>query len=153
VTHSSCRARFPPLLAPSAGSGCGCWRCGTTGRQDQSGRKKRLNRKGHEGSQRIKRKGRQRREVDSGEDEAMLPYKEKYPVGTSIRIASMERLLEFKRTWKYHHPISDEQIKAAGKVDKVKGVSFYHGGDALYRLEGAGGTWHEQVLDPANSSA
>jgi hypothetical protein len=78
----------------------------------------------------------------------MLPYKEKYPVGTKIRIASAERLLEFKRTWKYHHPILDEQIKAAGKVDKVKGVSFYHGGDALYVLEGASGTWHEQVLDP-----
>jgi hypothetical protein len=81
----------------------------------------------------------------------MPPYKEKYPAGTNIRIASFERLLEFKRTWKYHHPISDEQIKAAGKIDKVKGVSFYHGGDVLYALEGIGGTWHEQVLDAENS--
>jgi hypothetical protein len=60
----------------------------------------------------------------------------------------VERLLEFKSTWKYHHPISDDQIKAAGKPDKVKGVTFYHGGDALYALEGVAGTWHEQVLDP-----
>lgn len=82
----------------------------------------------------------------------MPPYREKYPAGTSIRIASVERLLEFKRTWKYHHPISDEQIKAGGKVAKVKGVSFYHGGDALYVLEGICGTWHEQVLDPENFS-
>jgi hypothetical protein len=77
----------------------------------------------------------------------MPPYKEKYPVGTIIRIASVERLQAFKSDWKYHHPISDEQIKAAGKADKVKGVAFYHGGDALYALEGAAGTWHEQVLD------
>ena len=83
----------------------------------------------------------------------MPPYKEKYPVGTIIRIASVERLLEFKRTWKYHHPILDEQIKAAGKVDKVKGVAFYHGGDALYALEGVSGTWHEELLDLANLTA
>lgn len=82
----------------------------------------------------------------------MTAYKEKYPAGTNIRIASFERLLEFKRTWKYHHPISDEQIKAAGKVDKVKEVSFYHGGDVLYALERVGGTWHEELLDPAVSS-
>jgi hypothetical protein len=81
----------------------------------------------------------------------MPPYKEKYPAGTKIRIASVERLLEFKRTWKYHHPILDEQIKAAGKAAKVKGVSFYHGGDALYTLQEVGGTWHEQVLDPENT--
>jgi hypothetical protein len=87
-----------------------------------------------------------------GEDETMPPYQEKYPAETTIRIASFERLLEFKKTWKYHHPISDEQINAAGKVDKVKGVSFYHGGDVLYALEGLGGTWHEQILDPENSA-
>jgi hypothetical protein len=83
---------------------------------------------------------------------AMPPYQERYLAGTNIRIGSVERLLEFKRTWKYHHPISDEQIKAAGKVAKVKGASFYHGGDVLYALEGIGGIWHEQVLDPENSS-
>lgn len=81
----------------------------------------------------------------------MPPYKEKYPAGTKIRIASVERLLEFKRTWKYHYPISDEQVEAAGKAAKVKGVGFYHGGDVLYTLQEVGGIWHEQVLDPENT--
>ena len=82
----------------------------------------------------------------------MPPYKEKYPVGTIIRIAPSERREAFKRDWKHHHPISDEQIKAAGKADRVKKVGFYHGGDVLYELEGVPGTWHEQVLDDENSS-
>jgi hypothetical protein len=28
-------------------------------------------------------------------------------------------------------------------------VSFYHGGDVLYELQTAPGTWHEQLLEEA----
>ena len=47
-------------------------------------------------------------------------YSEKYPVGTDIRIADIEKLQAFKRDWKYHHPLSDQQIS--------------DGGDVLYKL-------------------
>jgi hypothetical protein len=76
-------------------------------------------------------------------------YQEKYPVGTIVRIASLDRLQAFKQQWEYHHPLGDDQLKFAGTADKVCGVSFYHGGDVLYQLEDAPGTWHEEVLDPA----
>jgi len=38
----------------------------------------------------------------------MTPYKEKYAVGTKVRIRSAETLKAFKRDWKYHHPLSDQ---------------------------------------------
>jgi hypothetical protein len=79
----------------------------------------------------------------------LVPYHEKYPVGTSIKIASTERLRKFMRPeWKYHHPISDEQLACAGKRDQVRSVGFYHGGDVLYQLIHEVGTWHENCLDP-----
>lgn len=75
-------------------------------------------------------------------------YKEKYPVGTNVRIATSEKLRQFKQDWKYHHPISEDQIQAAGRIDVVKAVGFYHGGDVLYELNNAPGMWHEVCLDP-----
>jgi hypothetical protein len=49
--------------------------------------------------------------------------------------------------WKYHNPVSVEQLKAAGKRDSVQSVGFYHGGDVLYQLSNEIGTWHEDCLD------
>lgn len=78
----------------------------------------------------------------------MIPYQERYPVGTHVRIASAERLRSFMRPhWKYHNPVSVEQLKAAGKRDSVQSVGFYHGGDVLYQLSNEIGTWHEDCLD------
>jgi hypothetical protein len=75
-------------------------------------------------------------------------YKEKYPTGRSIKIAPVEKLRAFMRPqWKYHHPVSDEQLASAGKSDKVRSVGFYHGGDILYQLLNEPGTWHEACLD------
>jgi hypothetical protein len=74
-------------------------------------------------------------------------YKEKYPAGTNVRIASLEKLRQFKQNWKYHHPISAQQMEAAGRHDRVKSVGFYHGGDVLYELERTSGTWHEVCLE------
>jgi hypothetical protein len=76
---------------------------------------------------------------------AML-YTEKFPVGSRVRIADLEFLEEFKRSWKYHHPLESMQLERAGVVATVSKVGFYHGGDVLYQLEGILGTWHEACL-------
>jgi hypothetical protein len=76
----------------------------------------------------------------------MAEYDEDYPVGTLVRIAPLDELQTFKRDWKYHHPLQEEQLKFAGSTDRVKGVAFYHGGDALYTLEVASGIWHAVLL-------
>ena len=78
-----------------------------------------------------------------------MVYQEKYPVGTVVRIAPLNRLQAFTRQWKYHHPLSDDQLRFAGAPDKIFKVGFYHGGDVLYELEAAPGTWHEELLDPS----
>jgi hypothetical protein len=44
----------------------------------------------------------------------VMLYTEKYPVGTDIRIVDLEKLQAFKRDWKYHHPLSDQQMLLAG---------------------------------------
>ena len=76
-----------------------------------------------------------------------MSYQEKFPIGTLVRIAPLERLQAFKHEWKYHHPLQDEQLHFAGTIDKVRTVGFYHGGDVIYQLETAPGTWHEGVLE------
>ena len=78
------------------------------------------------------------------------PYQEQFPVGTRVRVKSRQYLEGFRRDWKYHHPISTEQIEAAGATDAVKGVAFYHGGDVLYTLSATPGTWHEVCLEAAS---
>ena len=77
----------------------------------------------------------------------MPPYHEQFPVGTRVRVKSRQFLEDFRRDWKYHHPISPEQIEAAGVTDTVKGAAFYHGGDVLYTLATTPGTWHEECLE------
>ena len=76
-----------------------------------------------------------------------MVYQEKYAVGTTIIVAPLDRLQSFKRDWKYHHPLSNEQLRFAGTADRVRTVSLYHGGDVLYELEKASGIWHEDLLD------
>jgi hypothetical protein len=79
----------------------------------------------------------------------MPPYKEKFLVGTKVSVLGRPLLDEFKRTWKYHHPLETRQLEYAGFIAKVKTVGFYHGGDALYTLENIPGIWHEECLRPA----
>ena len=78
-----------------------------------------------------------------------IPYKEAYLKGAKVRVADRDFLEEFKREWKYHHKLIPEQFEYAGRMAAVEGVGFYHGGDALYKLEGIPGLWHEQCLRPA----
>jgi hypothetical protein len=78
------------------------------------------------------------------------PYKEEFPAGTNVRIVDRPRLEEFVRDWKLHNPLKTEQLEFAGAQARVRTVSFYHGGDELYTLEGVPGTWHEANLTVAD---
>ena len=75
-------------------------------------------------------------------------YSELYPIFTRVRIAPLECLETFLRTWRYHHPLEPAQLRYAGRSATVKSVAHYHGGDVLYELAEAPGIWHEQVLGP-----
>ena len=76
---------------------------------------------------------------------AML-YKEDFPVGSKVRIASREFLENFERSWKYRYPLESSQLHHAGEVATVSSVGFYHGGDVVYQLRDIPGTWHEACL-------
>lgn len=76
----------------------------------------------------------------------MALYKENFPVGSKVHIAQRFKLEEFFSTWEYHHKLEGEQLAYAENVAEVETVSFYHGGDVLYKLRGIPGIWHEQVL-------
>jgi hypothetical protein len=78
------------------------------------------------------------------------PYKERYPLGTPVRIADRDALDAFQQSWTLHHPLSDEQLEHAGETATVSDFGFYHGGDVLYWLTGKPGTWHEVCLASAD---
>jgi hypothetical protein len=73
-------------------------------------------------------------------------YQEKFPKGSTVKIADRVFLENFLKSWKLHHKLIPEQLNYAGKVIKVESVGFYHGGDVLYKLEGIPEIWHEQCL-------
>ena len=78
----------------------------------------------------------------------MAPYNEKFPEGTRVRTASRAELENQRAEWKNHHPITDEHLNHAGAASRVKSVGIYHGGDAIYILEGmAQLQWHEFSLE------
>lgn len=79
----------------------------------------------------------------------MPPYKEKFPVGSKVRVASLSLLQEFTRTWTLHNELHTEQLGFAGLVTHVTKIGFYHGGDVLYELAEVPGVWHEQCLELA----
>jgi hypothetical protein len=74
-------------------------------------------------------------------------YKATFPVGSQVRIISAPALDEFARHWHYHHKLRPEQMRYAGTIATVQEVSFYHGGDQLYVLEGVEGIWNEPCLE------
>lgn len=78
-------------------------------------------------------------------------YKEAYPKGSRIRIASRATLKEFRRNWKHHHRLKWWQLWYADRVTVVTRVSYYHGGDTLYSLGNVPGIWHESCLLPADT--
>jgi hypothetical protein len=77
-----------------------------------------------------------------------LPYKEAFPTGSKVRVADLNFLEHFMRTWIYHHKLLPEQLSGADRAATVKSVGFYHGGDPVYTLVEIPGTWLEQCLRP-----
>jgi hypothetical protein len=45
------------------------------------------------------------------------------------------KLARFQADWKHHNPLQPEQLEHAAVVATVRELSYYHGGDVLYRLE------------------
>jgi len=74
-------------------------------------------------------------------------YREEFPNGSTVKIASRSFLENFLKTWKLHNKLEPDQLNYAGQVAEVESVGFYHGGDELYRLKGVPGIWHEQCLE------
>jgi hypothetical protein len=50
----------------------------------------------------------------------MKPYEASHPVGSTVRIARLPVLEDFLRSWKYHNPLSPEQLQFAGKSRKSR---------------------------------
>jgi hypothetical protein len=69
-----------------------------------------------------------------------------FEVGTEVRIADRAFLEEFLEAGQYHNELEPEQLEYAGHTAKVQNVSFFHGGDEIYTLEGIPGVWHEECL-------
>jgi hypothetical protein len=69
-----------------------------------------------------------------------------FEVGTEVRIADRAFLEEFLEAGQYHNELEPEQLEYAGRTAKVLNVSFFHGGDEIYTLEGIPGVWHEECL-------
>ncbi len=80
-------------------------------------------------------------------------YRATFPVGSKARVISKCALEKFAHEWKYHHKLLPEQMAFAGTTATVEKVSFYHGGDQLYVLEGLPGIWNEPCLEPADQEA
>ena len=83
----------------------------------------------------------------------MTPYCERFKKGSIVRVAPLDDLLEFQRTWRLHDPLSNDQLAFAGRLTTVVGVGFYHGGDVLYQLAEAPGVWHERCVQEAVDGA
>jgi hypothetical protein len=80
-----------------------------------------------------------------------VPYKEAFPIGTSVCIADRRMLDDFRASWKYHHKLNEEQLEYADRVTTVADVGFYHGGDPVYSLTDVPGQWLEPCLRAAQS--
>src|SRR5271165_5172623 len=76
----------------------------------------------------------------------MPNYHSAFDGGEYVRIADVETLREFQRSWEFHNPLQEEQLSYAGKGANIIKVSIYHGGTPLYELLNVPGKWHEQCL-------
>jgi hypothetical protein len=82
----------------------------------------------------------------------MMAYQEKFPVGTQVRIVGLSELERFRRDWRFHHKLEDEQLGFAGRSTRIASVGFYHGGDVLYTLDDVPGIWHEVCVHAVDDS-
>jgi hypothetical protein len=74
------------------------------------------------------------------------PYQAEFETGQAVKIRDHAALERFLKEWKYHDPLTQEQLPYAGSVTTVAEVGFYHGGDPLYKLVDVPGIWHEECL-------
>jgi len=81
------------------------------------------------------------------------PYKADFPRDSKARVKGLLFLESFKKEWRFHHPLSDEQLNYAANEALVVSVAYYHGGDELYTLKDIPGIWHERCLDLAKGAA
>ena len=77
---------------------------------------------------------------------APVPYEGAFPEGTIVRVADRAFLEQFMSEWKYHHKLQPTQLGYAGRRAVVEDLSYYHGGDPLYKLTNIPGYWLEQCL-------
>jgi hypothetical protein len=61
-----------------------------------------------------------------------MDYRERFPAGTRVRIASREDLERFRHEWSLHNPLTAEQLSFGAHEVVVAAVGFYHGGEPLY---------------------
>ena len=76
----------------------------------------------------------------------MAPYRERFPIGTRVRVAGRGALERFQAEWCLHTLLTEPQLAHGGEVAEVRDVGFYRGADAVYRLDGLPGLWHEACL-------
>jgi hypothetical protein len=69
-----------------------------------------------------------------------------FEVGSEVRIADRAFLESFLEAGQYHNELEPEQLEYAERVAKVREVTFFHGGDEIYALDGIPGVWHEECL-------
>jgi hypothetical protein len=74
------------------------------------------------------------------------PYRERFPVGSRVRIADHAALDKFRTDWQYNNPLTQEQLAYASSESEVQELGFYHGGEVLYQLKNIPGVWHETCL-------
>ena len=72
-----------------------------------------------------------------------------FEIGSQVRIADRAFLEAFLEAGQYHNELETEQLEFADRTAAVKSVSFFHGGDEIYELEGIPGVWHEECLRAA----
>ena len=72
-----------------------------------------------------------------------------FEVGSQVRIADRAFLESFLEAGQYHNELEPEQLNYADRTAAVKSVSFFHGGDEIYELDGIPGVWHEECLSAA----
>lgn len=79
------------------------------------------------------------------------PYEAAFREGDRVRIQERAFLERFRREWRWHDPLQPEQVEWAGRATAVRRIGWYHGGDVVYELLDAPGTWHEACLIAADT--
>ncbi len=56
-----------------------------------------------------------------------------------VRVASRPQLQDFMRVWRFHHPLTEDQLAYADAQARVVDVGFYHGGHEAVSPGGCSG--------------